>query len=40
VETLAQKDFLMQIGCHAFQGYFFSKPLPLTAFESFVTLCD
>jgi diguanylate cyclase (GGDEF)-like protein/PAS domain S-box-containing protein len=40
VETLAQKEFLTQIGCHAFQGYFFSKPLPLPAFESFVTLCD
>jgi diguanylate cyclase (GGDEF)-like protein/PAS domain S-box-containing protein len=40
VETLEQKEFLIQIGCHAFQGYFFSKPLPLSAFESFVTLCD
>jgi len=36
VETLAQKEFLMQIGCHAFQGYFFSKPLPALAFEAFV----
>jgi diguanylate cyclase (GGDEF)-like protein/PAS domain S-box-containing protein len=35
VETLAQKEFLMQIGCHSFQGYFFSKPLPSLAFEAF-----
>jgi EAL domain-containing protein (putative c-di-GMP-specific phosphodiesterase class I) len=40
VETLAQKEFLMGIGCHAFQGYFFSKPLPAQAFEAFVTVCD
>lgn len=40
VETLAQKEFLISIGCHAFQGYLFSKPLPLKAFETFVTLCD
>jgi EAL domain-containing protein (putative c-di-GMP-specific phosphodiesterase class I) len=37
VETLAQKEFLMQIGCHSFQGYFFSKPLPSLAFEAFAT---
>jgi diguanylate cyclase (GGDEF)-like protein/PAS domain S-box-containing protein len=36
VETLAQKEFLTAIGCHAFQGYFFSQPLPLLAFEDFV----
>lgn len=40
VETRAQRDFLMSIGCHAFQGYFFSKPLPLKAFEAFVSSCD
>ncbi len=40
VETLAQKEFLISIGCHAFQGYLFSKPLPAQAFEAFVTLCD
>lgn len=28
VETLDQRDFLAQHGCHAFQGYFFSQPLP------------
>jgi len=40
VETLAQKEFLMQIGCHSFQGYFFSKPLPSLAFEAFATRSD
>ncbi len=33
VETQAQRDFLDSIGCHAFQGYLFSKPLPLEEFE-------
>lgn len=33
VETQAQRDFLTQHGCHAFQGYFFSRPLPLMEFE-------
>jgi diguanylate cyclase (GGDEF)-like protein/PAS domain S-box-containing protein len=35
VETEAQKDFLANSGCHAYQGYFFSRPLPLDDFESF-----
>ena len=34
VETQAQRDFLASQGCHAFQGYFFSRPLPLEAFEA------
>ena len=36
VETGGQRDFLSSIGCHAFQGYLFSKPLPVAAFESFI----
>jgi len=28
VETLAQRDFLASAGCHAYQGYLFSRPLP------------
>ena len=35
VETEAQKDFLANSGCHAYQGYFFSRPLAVEAFESF-----
>ena len=27
VETEAQRDFLIDLGCHAFQGYLFSRPL-------------
>ena len=37
VETVEQRDFLAQNGCHVFQGYFFSKPLPLDAFELYVS---
>ena len=35
VETQAQKDFLAGHGCHAYQGYFFSKPLSIDNFEAF-----
>jgi EAL domain-containing protein (putative c-di-GMP-specific phosphodiesterase class I) len=35
VETQAQQDFLASAGCHAYQGYLFSRPLPLGAFEKF-----
>jgi EAL domain-containing protein (putative c-di-GMP-specific phosphodiesterase class I) len=34
VETEAQRDFLDRHGCHAFQGYLFSKPVPLEQFEA------
>ena len=34
VETGAQRDFLAQHGCHAYQGYLFSRPVPLEQFES------
>ncbi len=36
VETADQRDFLASAGCHAYQGYFFSRPLPLEGFEEFV----
>ncbi len=36
VETEAQLAFLELHGCHAYQGYLFSRPLPLQAFEAFV----
>ena len=35
VETEAQRDFLALNGCHAYQGYLFSRPLPLDEFEEF-----
>ncbi|MEI6209469.1 MAG: EAL domain-containing protein [Desulfuromonadales bacterium] len=35
VETSAQRDFLADSGCHAYQGYFFSRPLSIERFEAF-----
>lgn len=34
VETEAQRQFLDQHGCHNFQGYLFSMPVPIEEFES------
>ena len=34
VETEAQQEFLELRGCHAFQGYLFSKPVPLKQFQA------
>jgi len=34
VETPEQRAFLEQRGCHAFQGYYFGKPVPLAQFEA------
>ncbi|NCS61358.1 MAG: EAL domain-containing protein, partial [Rhodoferax sp.] len=34
VETEAQRDFLAQQGCHAYQGYYFSRPIPVDQFET------
>ncbi|MEO6272609.1 MAG: EAL domain-containing protein, partial [Rhodoferax sp.] len=36
VETEAQRLFLAHQGCHAYQGYLFSCPLPIAEFEAFV----
>jgi diguanylate cyclase (GGDEF)-like protein len=33
VETEGQRDYLARIGCHAFQGFLFSGPVPLEEFE-------
>jgi len=38
VETEAQRDFLASSGCHAYQGYLYSKPLPLDRFEAYVAV--
>ena len=36
VETEAQHQFLQTHGCHAYQGYWFSRPLPLDVFDAFL----
>jgi EAL domain-containing protein (putative c-di-GMP-specific phosphodiesterase class I) len=36
VETEGQRDFLASAGCRDYQGYLFSKPLPIEAFEALV----
>jgi len=36
VETQEQLEFLDMRGCHAFQGYLFSKPVPLQQFEEWL----
>jgi diguanylate cyclase (GGDEF)-like protein/PAS domain S-box-containing protein len=33
VETVAQRNFLLSQGCKLFQGYLFSRPVPLEQFE-------
>jgi EAL domain-containing protein (putative c-di-GMP-specific phosphodiesterase class I) len=38
VETQAQREFLLELGCFAYQGYLFSKPLPNAEFEAQMTL--
>jgi len=39
VETEAQRLFLDQHGCPTYQGYLFSKPVPLDSFEQLLTTC-
>jgi EAL domain-containing protein (putative c-di-GMP-specific phosphodiesterase class I) len=36
VETTGQRDFLMAHDCHIFQGYLYSRPLPVAEFVAFV----
>jgi diguanylate cyclase (GGDEF)-like protein/PAS domain S-box-containing protein len=36
VETQAQRDFLIGQGCENFQGYLFSKPLPIEQLEAYL----
>ena len=40
VETLEQRDCLAAMGCSVFQGYLYSRPLPATEFELFVSNWD
>jgi EAL domain-containing protein (putative c-di-GMP-specific phosphodiesterase class I) len=37
VETEAQKQLLSEMGCHVYQGYFFSRPLTLQDFVVFTS---
>jgi len=34
VETAAHRQQLLAMGCHNFQGYLFSKPVPIEQFEA------
>lgn len=36
VETLAQKDILKEIRCENYQGYLFSKPIPINLFQKII----
>jgi EAL domain-containing protein (putative c-di-GMP-specific phosphodiesterase class I) len=40
VETEEQRDFLLQSGCFSYQGYLFSRPIPVDDFEAELTLRD
>ena len=35
VETVVQRDYLSSVGCYSYQGYFYSRPLPVEGFERF-----
>jgi diguanylate cyclase (GGDEF)-like protein/PAS domain S-box-containing protein len=37
VESASQREFLATQGCYAYQGYLFSKPIPIGEFEEFVS---
>lgn len=37
VESAQQRDFLLSCGCHAYQGYFFGRPMGGEAFEVFLS---
>lgn len=36
VETVAQRDALLRLGCDQFQGYLYAQPVPLATFEALV----
>jgi len=40
VETETQREFLEAAGCLVYQGYLFSKPVPIEQFEAFLALKD
>jgi EAL domain-containing protein (putative c-di-GMP-specific phosphodiesterase class I) len=36
IETTEQRVFLAASGCHYYQGYFFSRPLPCEGLEQYI----
>ena len=40
IETTEQANFLQEIECDIIQGYIYSKPLPVAAFEKFLESWD
>jgi EAL domain-containing protein (putative c-di-GMP-specific phosphodiesterase class I) len=38
VETQEQRNILANLGCHTYQGYWFSRPVPLDAFETLMRM--
>lgn len=36
VETAQQLEMLQALGCHTFQGFYFTKPLPIALFETLI----
>ena len=39
VELEGQRDLLANSGCQCYQGYFFSRPLPIEGFEEYIARC-
>ena len=37
VENVIQKEYLLSKGCHILQGYYFSKPITKSEFESYIS---
>lgn len=35
IETKSQQEFLTHLGCHRYQGYLYSRPIPVEEFEEF-----
>ena len=40
VESKEQMEFLQHLGCHMFQGFLFSPPLPVEEFESYARAAE
>ena len=40
VETEEQREFLADLGCHSYQGFLLSRPLPIEEFQLFLSATD